>query len=181
MPALLIPSLFLSFHLTVFALTLPLNLTADWTILSDVNALNSEAHCPPEPPTTPLLPLVQDCIRAIRLLPHSPYIGTFHIGGYPSIFQLPVSEDYESCTVTVLLHEDFDQELGSWGDIRIAAVQLLRACELPDGETGDQRTGGWITTGAENGLVIELRRSRGVSVNKTRVGPQRGSNGVDVE
>ena len=111
------------------------------------------------------------------MLPRSHYVGTFHIGGHPSLFRLPDSREYHSCTATVLLHEDFDQEMGSWDDIRNAALQLLRACELPLGETGDQRTGGWITTGAENGLVVELRRSRGVSVNKTRVGPQRGSNG----
>lgn len=176
MLALLLLPLLVLCHLTVVALNLPpiiTNLTADWTAASH-GFQDSEARCLQDQPTGPPLPLLPDCIRAISLLPQSHYVGTFHIGGYPSIFQLPVSKEYGSCSAMVLLHEDRDQEIGSWDDIRGEARRLLLACRLPFEEEGEQRTGGWITSGVENGLVVELGRSRGVGV-------LRGMSGADVE
>ncbi|KAL9124222.1 MAG: hypothetical protein Q9175_008248 [Cornicularia normoerica] len=161
MLTLLILPLLLSRYMAVSALALPpmlTNLTTDWT-LPNLNS-NSEAHCAQDPPERPPLPLSPDCIRAIHLLPQSPYIGTFHIGGAPSLWRLPHSEGYDTCTVLVILNEDFDLEMGSWNDVRNAALNLLLFCRLPFEQGGQQRTGGWIAAGAENGLVIELRRSR---------------------
>lgn len=166
-------------HLTVFALALPLvitNLTAEWT-----TPQNTEAHCLQDQPGGTVLPLLPDCMRAIRLLPQSPYIGTFHIGGASNFFQLPESESYDSCTVRVILHEDFQMEVGSWEDIKQAALRLLIACRLPFAPGGEQRTGGWITSGAENGLVVELRRSKSRGGMGMGVEVQRSTTGVDVE
>lgn len=80
----------------------------------------------------------------------------------------------------VVLHEDVDLEMGSWVDIARVAFLLLLACRLPFEQGGEQKTGGWTTAGAENGLVVELRRSRDVGVNVTGAAAQRGTNGVDV-
>lgn len=182
MLTLLILPLLLSYHLTVFALTLPsmrTNLTTEVGSLSNGNR-NSEAHCAQNRPTKPL-PLFGDCERAIRLLPLSTYIGTFHIGDDASFFNLPKSRSYGSCTVLVMLHEDFELELDSWAAIGNAAVVLLLACRLPFEEEGEQRVGGWITSGAENGIVVNLSRSRYGGVNGTVLGAQRVADGVDLE
>ena len=182
MLTLLILPLFLSYHFTVSALTLPsmiTNLTAEVESLNDGNR-NSEAHCAQNRPTKPL-PLFQDCNRAIRTLPQSPYVGTFHIGDDASFFNLPHSRSHGSCTVLVMLHEDFDVELDSWDDIGNAAVVLLLTCRLPFEEGGEQRTGGWITSGAENGVVVNLKRSRYGVMNETGLGAQRGADGSDIE
>lgn len=82
----------------------------------------------------------------------------------------------------MLLNEDFDLEMGSWVDIRNAAVKVLLVCRLPFEEGGEQRTGGWITSGAENGLVVELgtRRVGFGGGNGTGAGVERGMNAVDV-
>lgn len=177
-----LPILLLSlipYHLTVFALTLPLttpNLTAESTPSNVLT--NSEPHCASEAPTTSLLPLSPDCTRAIRSLPQSPYIGIFHLGGAATIWRLPDSRSYDTCTVFVTLNADFDSDLGSWVGIADAAFKLLLACRLPFEEGGEQRTGGWIAAGAENGLVVELRRSSFGEGDGTGVGMQ-GAVGVD--
>lgn len=75
-----------------------------------------------------------------------------------------------------MLSEDFDTEMGSWVDVGNAAVKLLLACRLPFEQGGEQRTGGWITAGVEDGLVVQLGRSRSVGVDGTEV-----TNAVDVE
>lgn len=182
MLTLLILPLFLSYQLTVFALILPSmrkNLTAEVEYLSNGNR-NFKAHCAQNRPTKPL-PLSEDCNRAIRILPQSPHIGSFHIGDDASFFSLPQSRRYGSCTVLVMLHEDFDLELDSWRDIGNAAVQLLFTCRLPLEEEGEQKTGGWITSGVENRIVVNLRRSRYGGVNGTGLGAQRGADGVEIE
>ena len=81
----------------------------------------------------------------------------------------------------VMLHEDFELELDSWAAIGNAAVVLLLACRLPFEEEGEQRVGGWITSGAENGIVVNLSRSRYGGVNGTVLGAQRVADGVDLE
>lgn len=175
--------LLLSCHLTVFALTLPLiitNLTADWTSPS-AGYQDSEAHCATQRPRTPPLPLSSDCIEAIRFLPNDDYIGTFHIGGDSSHWRLPDSRSFDSCTVSVTLHEDFELEMGSWLDVGNGATRLLLACRLPFERSGEQRTGGWIASGAENGLVVQLVRSRNVPMNGTGVRVQRDRTAVSVE
>lgn len=169
-------------YFTVFALTVPpptINLTGDQTVPNILT--NSEAHCAQAGPTTSPSPLLQDCVRAIRSLPENDYVGIFHIGGDTSLWRLPTSRSYDSCTVLVILNEDFDSEMGSWVDAREAAVRLLLACRLPFDEGGEQRTGGWIAAGAENGLVVQLGRSRSVGINGTRMGSQVGTNSVDLE
>lgn len=168
----------------MLALALPpvtTNSTTDWIV-----PLNSVAHCREDQPSGRVLPLVQDCTSAIRLLPRNRHIGTFRIGDDTSVFNLPQSKSYDSCKVMVILHEDVDVERGSWLDIRDAATLLSLMCRMTfEEEEGEQRTGGWITTGAEDGLVVELRRSRNVGVNgtggPTGVGVQQSTNGVDVE
>ena len=115
------------------------------------------------------------------MLSQSSYVGSFHIGGDASLFKLPESRSYGSCTVSVILHADFDLEMDSWLHIGHAAVQLLLACRLPFEEGGEQRTGGWITSGADNGIVVRLKRSLYGGVNGTGEGTWRGANGIDVE
>ena len=81
----------------------------------------------------------------------------------------------------VTLNADFDLEMGSWVGVEDAALKLLLACRLPFEEGGDQRTGGWIAAGAENGLVVELKSSSFGEENGTGVGVQEGMNAVGVE
>ena len=155
-----IPILF-SCHLTVFALTLPslINVTTESTVLSDDNngIQNAEAHCTQDRPIRSILPLLPDCIVALRMLPHNDYIGTFHMGGEASLWRLPHPEHHDSCTVSVNLHEDRDVEMGSWSDVLNAATKVVLNCRSAFEPTGEQRTGGWITAGAENGIVINVR------------------------
>ena len=178
-------SIFLSliqYHFTVFALTIPLpttNLSGDRAVPNILT--NSDAHCAQAGPTSSPSPLSSDCVRAIRSLPQSDYVGFFHIGGDTSLWRLPTSRSYDSCTVLVLLNADFDMEMGSWTGVQTAAVTLWFACRLPIEAGGEQRTGGWIAAGAENGLVVKLGRSRRVGINETRVGSQPGTYFDDVE
>ena len=174
-----IPILF-SCHLNVFSLTLPslINVTTERTVPSDdKNGIwNAEAHCTQDRPTTSILPLSPDCIVAVRMLPHNDYIGTFHVGGEASLWRLPHVERYDSCTVSVNLHEDRDVEMGSWEDVLNAAVKVVLGCRSAFGPTGEQKTGGWITAGAENGIVINVLKSRVQGSNGTV-----GTSLVDVE
>ena len=78
------------------------------------------------------------------------------------------------------LHEDFEAELGSWDDVGASAMELLLLCQLRSDPGGKQRTGGWIKSGAEHGLVVELLESGLGAGNETGVGMERGSNVVDV-
>lgn len=162
-PLLLIPC-----QLTVFALTLPtlLNLTAESTPLKATE--DPEAHCTPADESTQhYLPIVSDCIRAVRALPETDYVGTFHMGGDYSLWRLPVTQVFGSCKALVSLHVDVDQDLGSWDDVRRSGARLLIECQKQYGRGGVLRTGGWITSGAENGIVIELAMSRIITVNGT--------------
>ena len=168
-------------HLASFALNVPAgtSLTVEPTLSNVVP--NAEAHCAQQGPSTSHLPLSPDCIKAVRLLPHSDYVGTFHIGGDTSLWRLPKSQSSESCKVIVTLHEDFDLEMGTWVDVCAAAIILLRACRLPFEPGGEQRTGGWITSGEENGLVIQLVRSGDVGGHETGEMTWRNSTAVSVE
>ena len=165
-----IPILF-SCHLTVFSLTLPSlkNVTTERTVPSDGNngIQDSEAHCTQDRPIRSILPLSPDCIVAVRMLPHNDYIGTFHMGGGASLWRLPHPEHHGSCTVSVNLHEDRDEEMGSWDDVLNAATKVVLGCRSAFEPTGEQRTGGWITAGAENGIVIEVLKSRVRGTNGT--------------
>ena len=162
-------SLLITYLSTVSALTLaPIsNLTINGS-LSNVSP-NSEAHCAQEGRTGSPSPLLSDCITAVHSLPRSPYVGTFHIGTDTSLWRLPESRSWNSCKVLVTLSPDFDLEMGSWMDIRAAAVTLAITCRLPFEPGGEQRTGGWIMSGAEDGIVIELIRSRHVGANAVSV------------
>ena len=179
----LILSLLLPYYFIVSTLAFPpiiTNLTADWASPNE-GIENSESHCATKRPTGPPLPLMPDCTRAIYLLPENDYIGIFHIGGGPSLWRLPRSRSYESCTVLLTLHEDFDEEKASWLGVKDAATLLSIACRLPFEQTGEQRTGGWVSAGAEKGLVVQLVGSRNIGVDGMGPGAQQGMNGVGVE
>ena len=170
-------------HPAVFALTHPVltNTTVESTSPTSITFLNAEAHCPPEDLDSTKLPLSPDCITAVRMLPNSDYIGTFHIGGRQSLWRLPYSTSYRSCTVSVILHEDVDRDLGSWVDVQRMAIQLLLHCRLPFDPEGWQRTGGWTTAGAENGLVVELKKWSNGAGNGRDVETEQGVTAIDVE
>ena len=176
------PLLVISCQLTVFALSLPtlLNLTADSIPLNATE--DPEAHCAPlHEPTQHRLPIVSDCVRAIRALPSSHYIGHFHIGRDTSLWRLPVVETYGSCRALVNLHQDIDEEQGSWDDVRRSGARLLRACKTEYAPGSEQRTGGWITSGAENGIVLELVMSRTITVNGMGTGTGQDTSAVEVQ
>ena len=176
-PLLLIPC-----QLTVFALTLPtlLNLTTESTPLKATE--DPEAHCTPADESTEhYLPILPDCIRAVRALPETDYVGTFHMGGDYSLWRLPITEPHGSCKALVTLHEDVDQEIGSWNNVRRSGARLVIACRKQYARGGVIRTGGWITSGAENGIVIELAMSQTITVNGTRTGFVQDTGAVDVQ
>ena len=176
-PLLLIPC-----QLTVFALTLPtlLNLTAESTSLKATQDL--EPYCTrADESTEHHLPLLSDCLRAVRALPETEYVGTFHMGGDYSLWRLPVTDTFGSCKAFVNLHEDIDQDMGSWNDVRRSGARLLMACRKQYSRGGVLRTGGWITSGAENGVVIELAMSRTITVNGTGTGFGQDTGTVEVQ
>ena len=176
------PLLVISYQLTIFTLSLPtiLNLTADSMLLNATE--DPEAHCTPADESTQhRLPIVSDCIRAVRALPSSDYVGYFHLGGDASLWRLPVVPTYGSCKALVNLHQDIDQELGSWDDIRRSAASLLITCRKEYAPGGVQRTGGWITAGAENGIVIELAMPQTITVNGMGTGTGQETSAVEVQ
>lgn len=79
------------------------------------------------------------------------------------------------------MNVNVDVEMDSWDDVRSAGMKLLLACRLPFEPDGSQRTGGWITSGAENGVVIELVRARYGDVNQTTTGLEQDTIAVDDE
>lgn len=167
-------------HILVLALTLPtLTNVVDEPILSNVKT-DAEAHCPQDQSIRNKLPLSTDCFRAIRELPLNDYIGYFHIGGSESLWRLPRSESYQSCTVLVNLNEDIEVEMGSWRDVGLAAMDLLLKCQLRSEPGNVQKTGGWIKSGFEDRLWVEVLRSRLGAENGTGVGMAGGTNMVDV-
>ena len=168
-------------HLTVIGLTLPIltNVTAG-PEASSVN-LNADPHCPPEETSQRHLPQSRDCIDAVRLLPQNDYIGHFHIGGDDSLWRLPHSASYGTCKVQVSLDADVDLEMGSWDDVRAAGIKLVLWCRLAFGSQGQQKTGGWVSTGAENKVMVELIELRFSDGNGTGEGIEPGTNVVDVE
>lgn len=173
--------LLLSRHFAVFASTLPLQVNLTTEPISPLSDTDAVPHCPPEGSTQRPLPLLPDCDRAVRGLPRSHYIGTFHIGRDESLWRLPQSSSFASCKVLVTLSADFDLEMGSWVDVRAAAIELLVSCRLPFEEGGEQRTGGWITVGAENGILVELVISSAGVRNGTGAGTEQGTNVVDID
>lgn len=178
---LLVVLLLIPCHLTVIALTLPIltNVTAG-PEASNVN-LNTDPHCPPEGPSQRHLPLSRDCLDAVRLLPQNDYIGHFHIGGDESLWRLPVSASYGTCKAQVTLDADVDLEMGSWDDVRAAGIKLVLWCRTAFGPQGQQKTGGWISVGAENKVMVELIELRFSDGNGTGDGIEGGTNVVDVE
>ena len=182
----LFPLLLISCQLANFASALPtlLNLTAESMLVNPQE--DPEPHCAPNDQSTRYrLPFITDCIRAVRALPKSDYIGTFHIGGDASFWRLPVSRPFGSCKALVTLREDIDQDLGSWDDVRKSAARLLIACRKQYEPQGAQRTGGWITSGAENGvliqLVFELATSHPIAVNGMETGTGQDTSAVEVQ
>ena len=167
-------------HLSVFALTLPTltNVTAE-PIPSNVK-INAQAHCPQDESIRNNLPLSTDCFKAIRELPRNDYVGYFHIGGGESLWRLPHSSSYQSCKVLVNLNEDIEVEMGTWRDVGAAAIDLLQRCQLRTEPGNVQRTGGWIKSGFENRLWVEVLRSRLGAGNGTGVGMAGGTHVVDV-
>ena len=89
------------------------------------------------------------------------------MGGGASLWRLPHVEPYDSCTVSVTLHEDRDVEMGTWEDVLNAAIKVVLGCRSAFEPTGEQRTGGWITAGAENGIVIQVLKTRVPGTNGT--------------
>lgn len=78
----------------------------------------------------------------------------------------------------VLLHEDFEAEIASWAGIGNAASWLMQQCRVEVEEGGEERTGGWIESGAENGIVVSLGRARGVG-NGMGLGLSEGGLGLE--
>ena len=177
----LFPLLLISCQLTVFALTLPtlVNLTAESMPLNAYE--EPEAHCAPADESTQhRLPIMADCIRAVRALPKSDYVGTFHIGGDAAFWRLPVMQTSGGCKALVKLHDDVDQDMGSWDDVRRSAAKLLVACHKQYEPRGVQRTGGWITSGAENGVVIELAKSQTIALSEMGTGTGQDTSAIKV-
>ncbi len=165
-------------HLAVFALTLPLSTNVTTEPNPPNVPTNAEAHCPPEQSH---LPLSRDCMRAIRALPDTHYVGTFHYGSPENLWRLPVSRSYESCKVSVTLNEDVDREAGSWEDVQWAGIYLLLWCRKTLEPGGAQRTGGWIASGVEEGVVVRLIKRGYLVENGTGAGMETGMDLVGVE
>lgn len=138
---------------SAFTLSLPTNLTTE-SILPNLN-INSEPHCHKEGPTRRRLPLVRDCIIAIHALSHSNRVGVFHIGGDRNLWRLPSGRSHDTCQIRVTLNPDFEFDVGSWVGVRAVAWKVLHVCRLPF-ERSQQKTGGWITFGMDNGVLVEL-------------------------
>ena len=79
------------------------------------------------------------------------------------------------------LDADTDVETGTWDDIRAAGIKLVLSCRLPSGPRGESKTGGWITSGAQNKVTVQLIELRFSEGNETGEGIERGTNVVDVE
>ena len=146
-------------HFIAFALALPtlVNLTAESTHLDEPH--EAEPKCFHHGRIQPRMPYLIDCNHALLAFPVSDYIGQWHQGADSSPWKLPSSSTHGSCRISVNLIQEFDLDWGSWDDVRASAATLMVACKWPRDPTFDgQRTGGWITSGYENKLRIDIAR-----------------------
>ncbi len=118
-------------------------------------------QCTPIPPMRLYLPppTFRTCAIALRSLPSTQDMATFHASGPADEFLLPVSKTYGTCTVQVELGGGHPEETSSWVQIGMAATQLSMACV----DTNDvpRCMGGRTTAGAGNWIVITVRESGG--------------------
>lgn len=70
---------------------------------------------------------IRTCLSLLLALPETTVDGTFHTGGRPDIFLLPIYLRAISCEVSVLLNTG-TQELSNWPTIRFAANQIIATC-----------------------------------------------------
>ena len=88
---------------------------------------------------------------------------------------------FGSCKALVNMHADVDQDVGSWDDVRRSGARLLIACRKQYDQGRVQRTGGWITSGAENGIEVALATSQFLTENGVGTGTGQDTSAVEVQ
>ena len=169
----------IQFHFSICAFTLSVSTNHTTESMLPNLKIRSEPHCHKEGPTRRRLPLVRDCIVAIHALSHNDRVGIFHIGGARNLWRLPSGRSHGSCQIRVTLDPDCDFEMGSWVGVRSVAWKVLHACRLPF-DRSQQKTGGWITFGTDNGILVELVATHYGTGNDTEVGMGSDVEQVDV-
>lgn len=115
-----------------------------------------EGRCFDQRPNNDALAFAPDCVHAIRQLPfssrHAPYTFTRALHPDPdNHWELPKSETYRSCRVTVDL-AFVKREMGTWSSIQSAAESLTIMCTL--GRFPNNVSGGVVTIGQGHGIRI---------------------------
>ena len=116
------------------------------------------------------LPTFSDCKKVIeRRLPYFPGKATFHNTGADDHFKLPISEEWGSCAVTVVIGGGGNEDSSSWLDIKYAATEVNEVCQVGD------YTGGKIQAGARDKIWIKLTHSRVESDDAVAPGEEGGA------
>lgn len=109
-------------------------------------------HCVPLPGRISL----SACAGAILRLPIDHTVGIFHGGGAEDGFKLPVSRNYNECSVVVEIKGDgTDLDRGNWLDVGLAAAEMNGECAR---NTGSYRkySRAWMDTGELDQVRIRL-------------------------
>ena len=100
--------------------------------------MNAEVACFPSAMFSSRQANTRHCIRAAFLLPEGNTPGLFHLFGDHDGYSLPLVKIYESCMVTVSLHQSL-KDISTWHRISHVASQIAAACSMgsyPQGLTG---------------------------------------------
>ncbi|KAL8794669.1 MAG: hypothetical protein Q9195_002744 [Heterodermia aff. obscurata] len=141
------------FSLPTSSVALPSNpQTASDPSQLNVRSLSSPFDCTPNPPYRwTAFPHAQNCAAALRALPSSPNIASFHTGGPGDGYQLPTFERYKDCEALIELRGGAVRS--SWLEIGLAALEVNAACL-----TTEAGTAGAVTfTGVGDRIKITLR------------------------
>ena len=118
------------------------------------SANNAAVTCTPFRPFH-FRPTYQDCSVALRLLPDSPKVGSFHTGGIADDFRLPLYETVNTCEIEVRLVDAYKGGVvGTWREIKNAAGGVAETCYNGHGL---EFTGGDVLVGGR--ILISLVRA----------------------
>ncbi len=98
-------------------------------------------------------PTWSECYRAIRTLPHSHDIGTFHTYGLNNGYRLPMTERFGRCRAQVELAEKANA-VASWVMVTSALDQLSILCRKQTSE--GERTSGWMLVKPDDKIKVLL-------------------------
>lgn len=156
-----------------FAATLPIAQAVELTP-SATNLTETPIKCTKIRPFK-FRPHFGDCIKAIKELPDTTTEGEFHCGSRMDGFQLPVTEGYGGCVVSVDLGYSRQRDVTSWYHIKNAALRIATSCWTSIGGSLGP-TGGTVQIGDRELIYIAVvKRGSSMDVGNLTVTTENGT------